>query len=209
MRRVASASLALVGAMLLVPAASAQAPTQDSVVGTARGPSICDGSPTFPICTRVGWTFDVRSGPSGEAPAGSFALLLELRGRPGTSEISFPARVTCLNVNGNRATVGGELLSPPFPLPIQAGVLVYVEDNPDPGTDRVRAETTGATPPATCPAPPAAIETDVLGDVTVQDAAPLPTSTDQCKDGGWKTFGVFKSQGDCVSFVATGGKNPP
>lgn len=38
---------------------------------------------------------------------------------------------------------------------------------------------------------------------------PLPTSKDQCKNGGWQTFGVFKNQGDCVSFVATGGKNPP
>ncbi|MBM3218471.1 MAG: GAF domain-containing protein [Candidatus Rokubacteria bacterium] len=26
---------------------------------------------------------------------------------------------------------------------------------------------------------------------------------------GWQTFGVFKNQGDCVSFVATGGKNKP
>ena len=24
-----------------------------------------------------------------------------------------------------------------------------------------------------------------------------------------RTFGVFKNQGDCVSFVATNGKNPP
>jgi hypothetical protein len=40
-------------------------------------------------------------------------------------------------------------------------------------------------------------------------SAALPTATDQCKDNGWKTFGVFKNQGDCVSFVATGGKNPP
>jgi hypothetical protein len=30
-----------------------------------------------------------------------------------------------------------------------------------------------------------------------------------CMNGGWKTFGVFKNQGDCVSFVATGGKNQP
>jgi hypothetical protein len=36
-----------------------------------------------------------------------------------------------------------------------------------------------------------------------------PTDKDQCKNGGWQAFGVFKSQGDCVSFVATGGKNPP
>lgn len=32
----------------------------------------------------------------------------------------------------------------------------------------------------------------------------------QCKHGGWRSFGtLFKNQGDCVSFFATGGKNPP
>jgi hypothetical protein len=37
----------------------------------------------------------------------------------------------------------------------------------------------------------------------------LPDTEAACKDGGWEVFGVFKNQGDCVSFVATGGKNPP
>jgi hypothetical protein len=37
----------------------------------------------------------------------------------------------------------------------------------------------------------------------------LPTSKEQCKNGGWRSFPGFKNQGDCVSFVATGGKNPP
>jgi hypothetical protein len=37
----------------------------------------------------------------------------------------------------------------------------------------------------------------------------LPTSKEECKDGGWRVFGVFKNQGDCVSFVATRGRNPP
>jgi hypothetical protein len=36
-----------------------------------------------------------------------------------------------------------------------------------------------------------------------------PTSADQCKKDGWKSYGSFKNQGDCVSFVATGGKNLP
>jgi hypothetical protein len=36
-----------------------------------------------------------------------------------------------------------------------------------------------------------------------------PTTKDQCKNGGWRTFGVFKNQGDCVGYVATRGKNPP
>jgi hypothetical protein len=45
------------------------------------------------------------------------------------------------------------------------------------------------------------------------DSVELPTSKEQCKNGGWKLFfdGTmrFKNQGDCVSFVATHGKNPP
>ena len=37
-----------------------------------------------------------------------------------------------------------------------------------------------------------------------------PTSKDQCKDGGYQKFNnpSFKNQGDCVSFVATHGRNP-
>ena len=34
-------------------------------------------------------------------------------------------------------------------------------------------------------------------------------SRDQCTNGAWRVIGSFKNQGDCVSFVATGGKNPP
>ncbi len=32
---------------------------------------------------------------------------------------------------------------------------------------------------------------------------------DQCKNDGWKSYDVFKNQGDCVSFVATVGKGKP
>jgi uncharacterized protein YjlB len=37
----------------------------------------------------------------------------------------------------------------------------------------------------------------------------IPFDKSDCKKGGWEEFGVFKNQGDCVSFVATGGKNLP
>ena len=47
------------------------------------------------------------------------------------------------------------------------------------------------------------------GDLSVIDAPSLPTFKDECKNGGWRSFGVFKNQGDCVSFVATNGENPP
>ena len=41
---------------------------------------------------------------------------------------------------------------------------------------------------------------------------PVPTTADQCKKGGWQTLvdsqgNRFKNQGDCVSYVATAGKN--
>jgi len=51
------------------------------------------------------------------------------------------------------------------------------------------------------------------------DTPCLPTTTEECKNGGWQVFTTdgsghhhthpFKNQGDCVSFVATGGKNSP
>lgn len=48
--------------------------------------------------------------------------------------------------------------------------------------------------------------------IQITASAPLvgpPTTKDQCKKDGWKTFNnpSFKNQGDCVSYVATGGKN--
>jgi hypothetical protein len=59
-----------------------------------------------------------------------------------------------------------------------------------------------------------------VGAISVASAASPKTSTnsgpsltgytkDQCKNGGWQTFGVFKNQGDCVSYFATHGKNGP
>jgi hypothetical protein len=36
-----------------------------------------------------------------------------------------------------------------------------------------------------------------------------PTTTQHCNKDGWKAYGVFKNQGDCVSYVATHGKNEP
>jgi hypothetical protein len=38
---------------------------------------------------------------------------------------------------------------------------------------------------------------------------PVPKTKDQCKSGGWRNFPGFTNEGDCVSFVATHGKNPP
>jgi hypothetical protein len=44
----------------------------------------------------------------------------------------------------------------------------------------------------------------------------IPSDKGECKGGGWQTFvnvntgrPIFRNQGDCVSFLATGGGNPP
>jgi hypothetical protein len=61
-----------------------------------------------------------------------------------------------------------------------------------------------------CQTAPNADQADADGDGigSACDSSEKPTTKDQCKNGGWKNFNdpVFKNQGDCVSYVATGGK---
>jgi len=54
-----------------------------------------------------------------------------------------------------------------------------------------------------------AIAVSVFAAVSPPSSENLPTDKEQCKEGGWQTYGVFKNQGDCVSFVATDGRNQP
>jgi len=70
-----------------------------------------------------------------------------------------------------------------------------------PSGDLIRAIPTGI---STCSPLGIAVDFPVTsGDVVVADAPPLPTSKDQCKNGGWRNYPGFKNQGDCVSFVAS------
>jgi hypothetical protein len=178
--------VALVAA--LASSAAAQAPTQDSVAGTlTRGGGERD---------TIIWSLNARSGPSGEDPAGTIDTLgILLRA-------SFP--VTCLQVTGNRAVIGGRLTTGATVV----RVYLIVIDEPGATQDRVldRFFINDPAAPTTCAAfdaqvggtipPPAA-----SGSVIVTDAQPFPTAKDQCRNDGWKTYGVFKNQGDCVSFV--------
>jgi hypothetical protein len=120
----------------------------------------------------------------------------------------------------------------PFDVPIRGLVRVVDGGGPDSGLDTVEFALDWEVRPggdigrATLPGPtdcssfpgsfprhsPSNEATDVrneTGDIVVTDAQPLPTAKNECKNGGWRQFGVFKNQGDCVSFVATGGKKPP
>lgn len=56
------------------------------------------------------------------------------------------------------------------------------------------------------------VDNTVIDTVLYTYEIPVPTSKGQCKNGGWQNLAdndgnTFKNQGDCVSFVATGGRN--
>lgn len=56
--------------------------------------------------------------------------------------------------------------------------------------------------------------TTTRGTVTAPPPPPppppaAPTTADDCRNGGWMQYGVFRNQGDCVRYVATGGRNQP
>jgi hypothetical protein len=70
----------------------------------------------------------------------------------------------------------------------------------DEGTSAVDASTTGAG---------AATLTESFTSSLTAPVLIVPTSKRQCKKRGWRQYPQFKNQGDCVSFVATKGKNPP
>ena len=190
--------------------AAAQAPAGDSVTGSLTE-----------MYNSV--TIDAHSGPAGENPTGTILY-------SGFRAFSYDVDVTCLAVDGTTAVIGfsGSYSfrgSPPFPT---AG-LARVVDGGDPGSglDTVEwAATVGPEPesppipgPRDCSSFPGSFPFDGnpvffdpatrAGDLTVVDAPALPTSKDQCKNGGWQTFGTYKNQGDCVSSVATGGKGRP
>jgi hypothetical protein len=170
----------------LASTASAQVPTQDSVIGSGVARTVgSDATFSFEI--------DARSGPSGENPTGNVIFR-------STADAStfFNGPVTCLAVNANFGILS--VNTPQFN-------AVGMEITDLAGGDLIRAIPTGT---SSCGPIGAAVSFDVIsGDVVVTDAKALPTSKDQCKNGGWKSFGAFKNQGDCVSFVATHGKNPP
>jgi hypothetical protein len=188
----------------------AQAPPGDSVIGEAR-----DCAAVFDFCFHpISVAVDARSGPSGENPTGEAEWSIVL----GSNTIlGDRGPVSCLAVDGNTAIIG-------FRGAPNGNTLVRVVDGGSaPGQDSFAAVTRFilddvVLPPPDCSSfPPLGLRpgqfsgsgVNLFGDIRVVDAPPLPTSKDQCKNGGWGSFGVFKNQGDCVSLVATGGKNPP
>ena len=128
--------------------------------------------------------FDAHSGPSGEDPSGTVSF----------TDLGLVGQVNCLAVGGNRATIGVLFDEYLF------GGLLSVEDNDGAGADIFALEAGEFLPD--CSTFPTGFLTPIVGgDIVVTDVSPLPTSKDQCKNGGWRNYPGFKNQGQCLVFV--------
>jgi hypothetical protein len=185
---VALAACLCSGLTAVSPMAAAAPPpvvsTGDSV--TATGTSTVCGGPL---------EINAQSGPSGENPTGQIT---------GACPISGP--ITCLDVRttdapgtnfARLAVVGATGPTGPILLTVLTGTLGFGVGVLD-GSDCTQL-------------PGTPFDLGFTGSIQIidSDRPPLPTLAGQCKNSGWRTFGVFNNQGDCVSFVATGGKNQP
>ena len=186
--------------------ATAQVPAGDSVTG-----ELSAGSEQALRFARI----DAHSGPSGESPTGTASW--HVGGGLGPS---WRVTVTCLSVSGNTAVIGfqGSVSFLGFLSPSTGLIRVMDGGGPDSGLDSFEFAETGlpVPSPTTCSSYPGTFPVsgdpgvNLTGNFIVIDSQPeLPRSMDECKNGNWQSFGVFKNQGDCVSFVATGGKNRP
>jgi hypothetical protein len=187
-RRLAATVVVPLGAMPVLPnTAGAQMPAGDSVVGSGT------------IRTTL-INVNVSSGPSGENPRGEVSTRIAFFGFQSAS-------VDCLAVSGSVGTFAGAIGLSSF------GDTQYkftVEDNGPTGSPPDRVTSLTATTPFDCTEPLAfGSFSTLVGDMVVVDASARPTSKQECKNGGWRNFPGFNNQGHCVSFVATGGKNPP
>jgi hypothetical protein len=180
-----------VGAGASAAPAQAQTTGKDSVAGAFTVGEIT-GAFAFEA------TLDAESGPSGENPEGTFVHT--------PNGFSSVYSVACLRVSQNTAVVGVNYVGQP-----DYGLVFRVVDSAvdtfaaqaDRDNSLVAADDCTTTTTFVSPLP------IIAGNIAIHDAHPFPTTKDQCKNGGWRSYGVFKNQGDCVSFVTTEGKNPP
>jgi hypothetical protein len=218
MRRTLWVTAAAITALLAATGGSpAQTPAEDAVTGALYvSPEPCFPRPDPPFieCTfRDRYTFDAHSGPSGENARGEVVFATGER----VGFIFDRGDVTCLAVSGKRASIGvnfqGLSQGPGEP----HSAILLVEDIGGEGLDEFAVQdlAPGTTAPSVCPGGlPAGLELGPTfprmftddGTVTVTDAPkPLPTSKEQCKNGGYAAFS-FENQGRCVAFAQRGPK---
>jgi hypothetical protein len=111
----------------------------DSVTGTARH---LGADPPFPV---IQVHISALADASGANPRGYVHAVIK------TLDIDDRARVICLNVVGNRATVGTEIVKSNDAALVGRGQLWSVVDNRRAGPDRIAGHPITPTPPTFCP----------------------------------------------------------
>lgn len=145
-------------------------PKLDFVHGTGHFEGPFPPNPTLQL--DITMHFNAKSGPSGEDAKGRFFVK-----RSDPTPLYTRGEVTCLNVVGNTATVGGrvEQTGQPTQSPVGSGVLFQVVDNgqgEQSVVDRMHGDSLPQ-PPESCPAPTAVTRLDVeRGNFGVHDAQP-------------------------------------
>jgi hypothetical protein len=185
------------------------------VAGALTGCSLPGDSVSGGMLASAGWSahVDARSGPAGENPTGTAWI-------DGGSSLAprWDVEVTCLHVSGKTAIVGftgthstyvgwGER----YP---SAGLIRIVDgggvasrlDSLEFASIEGEQDGPPIPGPATCSeypgpfGPSRAPGVNQDGDLKVTDAKPLPTSKQQCANGGWRRYG-FDEQSQCDIFV--------
>jgi hypothetical protein len=187
--------------LVFAPSASGAAPL-DTMTVTGSGEYASPG-----IAPISAINIHAQSETSGQNPSGSVQFTVA-----GSIRVSGP--VTCLSVTGPDQG-GGTSTAPTTAILgfddqtfLHAIETFQIVDNGGNGADTMSAVSIGGRAPSDCsPAVPPVGPPLTLtnGRAVVFDAPVLPTSKDQCKNGGYAQFG-FKNQGQCVAFVERGPK---
>ena len=213
--RVAFVAL-VVGTALGAPAAAdAQQVGQDTVVGTAWDCLNADTcAPEAGATAFTSVTANARSGPAGQAPAGTVTWIERSLGSYVTGE----ARVSCLSVTDRLAIVGVAGMATYHRLGITVPITGFmrVTDGGGPASAQDTFELDIRVPVPPAPLPPAPADCSAFpagrlllrndgGDLVVTDARTPPTTKQECKHGGWQRFG-FGNRAQCVRSVRQGAR---
>jgi hypothetical protein len=148
--------------LLLLPVALLAIVAVPTIASATESGDSATGSAMFDV-VDAHVVVSAHSGPSGEDAHGHFSL------DQGVGDLQLWAEVTCLNVQGNLAAIGGRTVKSKTGIPAGTGVLQIVQDLGSPG-DMDRSQTFfTAAPPVVCPTPaPPGFEAD-RGNYVVTD----------------------------------------
>ena len=199
---------AIVGAALALASSSSAAQLDTVTVTGSTGPVTPPVETHFGLVHLFDVNIDAHSGTEGQDPGGTASFTL---GVPSIGGLGFSGSVSCLSVTGPDSGAGTSTEPTTAVLRFQdaSGILVAVGvvDAGGNGADFMGFVEGSAPAPTGCSVSEALtpLETGTLtnGRAVVFDAPLLPTSKDQCKNGGWEQFDL-KNQGHCIALVNHG-----